>query len=295
MTSRQRFLLMPKVELHVHLDGSFDTRLLYETARSRAQAGTLPDKIAAMVMACADETAFHTLVTCDDPVERTLDAMLDRFGIFLPIVEGQIQVLEELACRFVSMQATQHVLYTEVRYSPQLLRAGGAQGTGAKDADAREVVAAITRGLERGCREHPGIEIRQILCLIDGCPGFASELVELAASYWDAGPCSVVGVDIAAGEKHFEDTPPPDGPLPSEAEDLQILQRGGQGAVSGEAGSPPATGNGAVHRAAVRRCACSNIPLTLHAGESGPASHVAASAGKHYGCGEPSHQSSVIN
>jgi hypothetical protein len=45
--------------------------------------------------------------------------------VFLPIVRGQLELLEELAFRFVERQAAQSVVYTEVRYSPHLLAERG--------------------------------------------------------------------------------------------------------------------------------------------------------------------------
>ena len=47
------------------------------------------------------------------------------FEVFLPIVRGRLALIEELAFRFVERQAAQGVIYTEVRYSPQLLADGG--------------------------------------------------------------------------------------------------------------------------------------------------------------------------
>ena len=72
-----------------------------------------------------------------------------------------------------------------------------------------------------------------------------------------------------SGENHFEDSKYVG--VPSEKEDIDTLTRAS------------AAGNGEAHRAAVRRCACSGIPLTIHAGESGPAANVAASASAQYG------------
>jgi len=71
-------------------------------------------------------------------------------------------------------------------------------GTGARD-----VIDAITRGLRRGEKEY-GIKVNQILCCIAWRPDWAREVVELARDYKDNYPCAVVGVDIAAGEDHFD-------------------------------------------------------------------------------------------
>ena len=187
-------------------------------------------------------------------------------------------MLEELAFAFVKAQAAQHVLYTEVRYSPHMLLAGvdysfdeEAGATAGKEAFAgeaaaiRRVVDAVTRGLERGCAAHPGITVNQILCLIDGKPKWADGLTALATQLYEetksgqAGACPVVGVDIAAGEAHF-------------TEYLDAAARGGA-----------TSANAASHMKAMRACAHCGLGLTNHAGESGPAEHVAAAASEAYG------------
>ena len=52
---------VPKVELHVHLDGAFDTELLYNAAKTRL--AELPERISRQCAACADVHAFEALVT----------------------------------------------------------------------------------------------------------------------------------------------------------------------------------------------------------------------------------------
>ena len=75
----KRLLAMPKVELHVHLDGAFDTAVLFDFARRRLAAETLPPAIAKAVKECGDSfDAFSKLVTCSGPAEKTLNAMLEK-------------------------------------------------------------------------------------------------------------------------------------------------------------------------------------------------------------------------
>lgn len=62
--------------------------------------------------------------------------------------------------------------------------------------------------------------------------------------------CPVVAVDVAAGEQHFTD---------------------------------PSGDNGKSHRQAMCQCAAFGLGLTNHAGESGPAKHVADACSKAYG------------
>ncbi len=266
-------------------------------AKERLAKGELPPEIAAKISTCPDAAAFNNLVACG-PTERSLKAMLDRFIFFLPIVQGQFDALERLAFAFVKSQAAQNVVYCELRYSPHILTTageyqeegdgggeGGEGGGGNGDAaaaerigrasrDARLVVEAVTRGLRRGCDSFPSVEVRQILCLIDGRGEWASSLLELAKDFRE-GSCAVVGVDIAAGEAHFLDAPSAadeaEDPAEADASLLAAAAAGGGG------------GNGPVMRAACRHCAAAGFAITIHAGESGPFANVAASTSKVYG------------
>jgi adenosine deaminase len=124
--------------------------------------------------------------------QGSLEDMLTCFEFFLPLVYDNVDLLEELAFDFVQRQWEQNVIYTEVRYSPNLL-----------SKDPTNSLAAITKGLRRGCERFPVI-VNQILCAICFFPDWAKNVVELAHQHRSDFPCAVVGVDIAAGEAHFE-------------------------------------------------------------------------------------------
>ena len=98
-----------------------------------------------------------------------------------PVARGRLDIIEQLSCQFVEDQAAHNVVYTEVRYSPQLLTAQGSHGSGQSVSleDSAEVVAAVTRGLRSGCEKH-GVIVNQILCMISHRPDWASDTVELA-------------------------------------------------------------------------------------------------------------------
>jgi Adenosine deaminase len=49
--------------------------------------------------------------------------MLNCFEVFLPIVRGNVDLIEQLAYDFCKRQWEQNVVYCEVRYSPHLLAA----------------------------------------------------------------------------------------------------------------------------------------------------------------------------
>ncbi|KAF4740199.1 hypothetical protein FOZ62_028915, partial [Perkinsus olseni] len=205
----------PKVELHVHLDAAFDTSLLYEVARR--DLSVLPEeepapwrdgtvRVREQVAACQNLDDFTRIVTmrAEDVVAGRLDrgcrgaglaCMLDCFAIFLPIVRGKKDVLEEMAYRFCRDQAQQNIIYTEVRYNPHIL---------SKEKSSlptpRSVTVAITAGLRRGMEEF-GIDVKQILCCMNRNPEMSADIADLAIEFKGSG---VVGVDVASGELHFD-------------------------------------------------------------------------------------------
>jgi adenosine deaminase len=204
----------PKIELHVHLDGSFDPDFLWKYMKDNPDSvyclplqTNLPwdpaNKLAVrdLVQSCKTSKDYHKLCTCRG--YRSLHQMLTCFEIFLPLIRGNLDLLEQLAYDFCQRQWEQNVVYTEVRYSPHLLAEGYGNGTDGEMVDAESVVKAVTKGLRRGSHKF-GITINQIMCGITWRADWALPTVELANKYRDDYPCAVVGVDIAAGEEHFD-------------------------------------------------------------------------------------------
>jgi adenosine deaminase len=205
---------LPKVELHVHLDGSFDPDFLWKYMKEHPDSVyCLPVQtnlpwdssrklpVRELVQNCESSKAYHKLCTCRG--YRSLKEMLNCFEIFLPLIRGNLDLIEQLAYDFCQRQWEQNVVYTEVRYSPHLLAEGFQDGNGADKVDAEAVFATVTAGLRRGSHKF-GITINQILCGITWRPDWALSTVEMANKYRDDYPCAVVGVDIAAGEEHFD-------------------------------------------------------------------------------------------
>lgn len=201
-----------KVELHVHLDGSFDPAILLSHMKSHpGKFDLLPQEewlpwsqtnfsVRAAVEACKNEEQFRDLCTCRG--KRSLHSMLKCFTVFTPIVRGDLDLIETLAFDFVKRQAQQNVIYSEVRYSPHFLAEGGDLGE-TKAVDPHPVIDAVTRGLRKGEKEF-GVIVNQILCCIAWKPNWAKDVVEIAHERKGDGPCEIVGVDIAAGEEHFD-------------------------------------------------------------------------------------------
>eukprot|EP00913_Durusdinium_trenchii_P028709 g26924.t2 len=103
-----------------------------------------------------------------------------------------------------------------------------------RGSDPEPALAAVTRGLRRGCEEHQ-IVVNQIICCISFQPKWSLAIIDLAEKYRSAYPCAVVGVDVAAGE----------------------------------VGDDPVG-----HAEAFARAQALKLPVTLHAGEMGNASNV---------------------
>ena len=171
-----------------------------------------------MVQDCGNALAYRRLCTCrrryrkyrqqtrqairngqhlEEKPQGTLEDMLNCFEFFLPLVYDNFTLLEELAFDFVCRQFEQNVIYTEVRYSPHLL----------STKEPAKAFAAITQGLRRGCKQF-SVTVNQILCAICFVPDWSKEIVALADEHRQDFPCAVVGIDIAAGETHFEEDSP---------------------------------------------------------------------------------------
>lgn len=245
-----------------HLDGSFDADFLWNYMKEHPESvyclpvRTNPPwdpgkqlKIRAMVQNCDTSKDFHDLCTCRG--YRSLREMLNCFEVFLPLVRGNLELIEQLAFDFCRRQWEQNAVYTEVRYSPHLLAegfnvesdddSGGENGLGhaferKKMVTPEAVFEAVTIGLRRGCATFDHLTVNQILCGITWRPDWAMPTLNMAAKHSDDFPCAVVGVDIAAGEEHFDALNHPDLHGPHYAMALEAKNR--------------------------------QIPLTLHAGEA---------------------------
>ncbi|MGK3733619.1 MAG: adenosine deaminase [Bacillariaceae sp.] len=232
----------PKIELHVHLDGSFNTTELWEHLQKNphmihcipielklpwdTNPDTPPVKLRELVSACTTSLDYTHLCTCrrryrkirhveerknnkylHKKVQGSLEDMLLCFQFFLPLVYNNYDLLEHLAYDFVKRQKEQNIIYTEVRYSPHML---------AKDP--RMAHQSITKGLRRGCIDAAAaatapndnmLIVNQILCGIDFQPDWSNDVIDMAYEFRNDFPCAVVGVDVAAGETHFA----PDSPF----------------------------------------------------------------------------------
>jgi len=172
---RELLRLLPKAELHCHLDGSLRPATMLELGHEHGKPMPMPD---------AD--SLREFMRVDDA--RHLEDYLERFAITLSVMQTE-SALERVAFELAEDAAADGVRYIEVRYAPVLNTREGLT--------LEQAVEAPLRGLARAEREH-GVVGRVIVCSLRHMPlSTSQELAELAVAYRHHG---VVGFDLAGGE-----------------------------------------------------------------------------------------------
>jgi adenosine deaminase len=172
---RELLRLLPKAELHCHLDGSLRAETLLELGREHGKS-----------MPAAGPDSLREFMRVDDA--RHLEDYLERFAITLSVMQTA-GALERVAYELAEDAAADGVRYIEVRYAPVLNTREGLS--------LEQAVEAPLRGLARAERDH-GIVGRVIVCALRHMPlSVSQELAELAVAYRHHG---VVGFDLAGGE-----------------------------------------------------------------------------------------------
>ena len=154
----------PKVELHVHLDGAFDSAYLFECATKYVEdlpatvdlLGGKSVRLQEAVRSSASPQAFLERFVHLPPTTAKLTDFLAPFPLSMAIVKAAVravglEAIEEFAYRFAQRQHASNALYTEVRYCPHLFLEDAQLGDAAERLAAAEaVVRAVGRGLHRG-------------------------------------------------------------------------------------------------------------------------------------------------
>ena len=170
------------VELHHHLDGSVRVETIKDIARSR----NIP----------FDEAKFdQDLKNC-----HSLPIFLQCFDLFLPVIQGDAEVIERIAYEAVEDHYKNNVAYFETRFAPHLLLP-----TGAPPSDAccqtvtclHDVIDAVIEGLERGEKDF-GVKSSLILCAIRGKAEWLTPLMKILKHY-QFHP-RLRGIDMAGNE-----------------------------------------------------------------------------------------------
>lgn len=206
----------PKIDLHLHLDGSLDPNLAYELAKHRnlIQNETF-EQFQEQMIAPKNVTHLHEYLKCFD----------------LPIALLQdYEALKLSAENLVERLALQEMDYAEIRFAPQSHTKGSLSQ--------EDALRAVLCGVRNGMNRFPSIEVNLILCMmiaqnVEENHDANMETMRLVKKYLHNG---VVALDLAGAEGL---TPMKD------------------------------------YRPFFEHARLLNIPFTIHAGESGPASHVA--------------------
>ncbi|KAM7126896.1 adenosine deaminase [Molossus nigricans] len=178
---------MPKVELHVHLDGAIKPETILYYGRKRGV--TLP----------ADTVeGLQNIIGMDKPL--TLPEFLVKFNYYMPAIAGCREAIKRIAYEFVEMKAKEGVVYVEVRYSPHLLANSKVKpipwNQTEGDLTPDEVVHLVSQGLQEGERDFR-VKVRSILCCMRHEPTWSPEVVELCKKYQTQ---TVVAIDLAGDE-----------------------------------------------------------------------------------------------
>lgn len=167
---------MPKVELHVHLDGSMRLATITELASALPEETAFPKGF-----------DFKQAVT---PPERcTLPEYLQAFGVTVAVLQTST-ALERAAYELCEDVARENVMYLEVRFAPLLHLEN--------DLSPREVVQSVLRGLKRGEEDfamHTGLILS---AMRNRSLENSMEVAQLTAQFSSKG---VVALDLAGPER----------------------------------------------------------------------------------------------
>ncbi|WP_036582243.1 adenosine deaminase [Paenibacillus darwinianus] len=170
---------MPKVDLHLHLDGCVRPSTLLDFAR--IQGVQLP----------ADDPRELLPYMQASEATASLTEYLQKFGFVLPMLQTG-EALERVAYETVESAAADNCLYIEVRWAPMLHTNG--------ELDADGAIRHVLDGLRRG-EARFGVKARAIvICMRHHDEATNLRAVEAAARFAGQG---VVAVDLAGDEAGF--------------------------------------------------------------------------------------------
>jgi adenosine deaminase len=181
----QRFIAVPKVVLHDHLDGGLRPETMLDVAAEVGHA--LP----------ASDAAALDRWFVSSASSGSLERYLETFEHTVALMQRP-QDLHRVARECVLDLAADGVVYAEVRYAPEQHLSAGLQ--------LDEVVEVVQAGFDAGvtevARQGRQIVVRQILTALRHA-AMSREIAELAVRHRDRGVC---GFDIAGAEAGYPPT-----------------------------------------------------------------------------------------
>lgn len=170
---------MPKVDLHVHLDGCVKPETIMELARSQDIPLPVDDKAGLIPYMQVGEECC------------SLKQYLSKFDFVLPFLQSGT-ALERVAYEAVEQSAAHNGRYVEVRFAPQLHVRNGLS--------VEEAIHCVIEGLKRAEGEL-GVKARAIaICLRSHSREANVEVVEAAAQFAGKG---LAAVDLAGDEASY--------------------------------------------------------------------------------------------
>lgn len=167
-----------KTELHCHLDGSLSLEAIRELA-----------KMAKICLPDTDEE-LESLVTAPKEVDN-LNEYLKTFDFIRPLLQTKA-ALTLAAYDVVKQAAADNVIYTEIRFAPELSMDKGLS--------VKEVIEAVCLGLKRAEQEF-GVVAKALVC------GIRQNNMELNKAIFEAatfsGNSQLVGFDFVGNEADY--------------------------------------------------------------------------------------------
>ena len=177
------FKKLPKIDLHLHLDGAIRVPTIAE----------LGDELG-IKLPTYDPKELAKFVQVDRDC-RSLTDFLKRFDIFYPILPFA-RTQERIAYELCEDCARDNVIYFETRFAPAL--------ASSERFTMEDAVVAALEGLRRGQRDFK-VTCGVILCCYRSITAQQNiDTVKLAHKYRDKG---VVGIDLAGDELHYPAAP----------------------------------------------------------------------------------------
>lgn len=163
----------PKVELHCHLDGSLEPEFMQR------------------VSSIEDLNVFKSLISVPADYHGSLTEYLKKFDLPIACLNTKERI-REASRSFMEAAAREHIIYTEVRFSPVLLEH--------EDLSLRDITENVIMGLRDGEKQF-GVHFGVLLCAMRHHSAEQNmRVLRQAKEYLGEGVC---GMDLAGDESGF--------------------------------------------------------------------------------------------